>query len=57
MEVMFYIVPFVLIDWWLRRDERSLRTPTKFRPLLYLILLIMIFFSFGKKTNFIYFQF
>jgi alginate O-acetyltransferase complex protein AlgI len=57
IEVMSYIVPFVLIEWWLRRDERSLRTPEKFRPLLYFVLLIFIIFSFGKKTNFIYFQF
>ena len=57
IEVMLYIVPFVLIEWWLRRDERSLRTPAKFRPLLYFVLLIVIVLSFGKKTNFIYFQF
>jgi alginate O-acetyltransferase complex protein AlgI len=57
IEVMAYIVPFVLIEWWLRRDERTLRTPARYRPLLYFVLLIFIIFSFGKKTNFIYFQF
>jgi alginate O-acetyltransferase complex protein AlgI len=57
IEVMSYIVPFVLIEWWLRRDERSLRIPARFRPLLYFVLLILIIFSFEKKTNFIYFQF
>ena len=56
-EVLSYIVPFVLIEWWLRRDERSLRTPATNKPLLYFVLLIVIVFSFGKKTNFIYFQF
>ncbi len=57
IEMMAYIVPFVLIEWWLRRDERSLRTPAAFRPLLYFVMAVLIIFSFKKKTNFIYFQF
>jgi alginate O-acetyltransferase complex protein AlgI len=55
--IMAYIVPFVLIEWWLRRDERSLRTPAAFRPLLYFVLAVLIIFCFKKRTNFIYFQF
>jgi D-alanyl-lipoteichoic acid acyltransferase DltB (MBOAT superfamily) len=54
-----YIVPLVLGDWYLRRDERSPRYPSQFvvRNLMYFILLILIFFNFGSKSSFIYFQF
>ena len=57
---VFYILPLVAGDWWLRRDERSLKTPTnKFiRILVYWILILAIFHGlFGTKQTFIYFQF
>jgi alginate O-acetyltransferase complex protein AlgI len=57
IQVMAYIVPFVLIEWWLRRDPRRLRIPAACRPLLYVTLAVLIIFSFKKRTNFIYFQF
>jgi alginate O-acetyltransferase complex protein AlgI len=53
----FYIIPLLVMDWWLRRDERVLRFPYKYRRLIYIILGVLIMLSFGKKTNFIYFQF
>jgi len=55
--VFYYIIPLLLIDWWLRRDERNLSVPKRGRGLVYLVLALLVVFYFGKKTNFIYFQF
>jgi alginate O-acetyltransferase complex protein AlgI len=63
--IFIYIIPLVLIDWWLRRDERSLKTPSSkiVRYIVYLILFILICIFmldtiFNKQpTSFIYFQF
>ena len=52
-----FIVPLVLGDWWLRRDERNLKFPNRFKNIIYVIIGILIFFYWGKKTSFIYFQF
>jgi alginate O-acetyltransferase complex protein AlgI len=59
-----YIIPLVLIDWWLRRDERSLRVlPNRWlRYLAYVVLLLFVLtflnlFSSEEKIDFIYFQF
>jgi D-alanyl-lipoteichoic acid acyltransferase DltB (MBOAT superfamily) len=56
-----YICPLVMADWWLRNDERILRTPKNriIRYAVYFILTIAIFYSFTFNTNeqFIYFQF
>ncbi len=63
--VFLYVVPLVIIDWWLRRDERDLRTiPNRFlRWAVYLILFVliascMVGYLFNKQpASFIYFQF
>ncbi|HEX6430320.1 MAG TPA: MBOAT family O-acyltransferase [Niastella sp.] len=55
--VFYYIIPLILGDWWLRRDERNLEVPKRGKGLIYIILGIFVLFYFGKKTNFIYFQF
>jgi alginate O-acetyltransferase complex protein AlgI len=55
--VFYYIIPLILVDWWLRRDERNLRVPKTGKGIVYLVLALLVVFYFGKKTNFIYFQF
>ena len=49
-----YILPLILGDWWLRRDERSLR---KAPFVIYLFLGFLIYINFGTYSTFIYFQF
>ena len=54
-----YITPLVLGDWYLRRDERSLKTSSNnlIRKFIYWVIIIFIFSSIGGKQSFIYFQF
>jgi D-alanyl-lipoteichoic acid acyltransferase DltB (MBOAT superfamily) len=65
-EIFIYIVPLLLIDWWLRRDERSLRKiklKPVFRSIIYLVMLQLCFSNMieqkakNKSQTFIYFQF
>jgi len=53
-----YIVPLVIGDWYLRRDERTLKSP-KIMIMYFIMVLIFISISihFGTRTSFIYFQF
>lgn len=55
--VFYYIIPLILGDWWLRRDERNLKVPKRGKTIIYIMLGVLVLFYFGKKTNFIYFQF
>jgi D-alanyl-lipoteichoic acid acyltransferase DltB (MBOAT superfamily) len=55
--VFYYIIPLILGDWWLRRNERNLKVPQRGTGIIYIMLGVLILFYFGKKTNFIYFQF
>jgi D-alanyl-lipoteichoic acid acyltransferase DltB (MBOAT superfamily) len=57
LNVCCYVIPLIACDWWLRRDERSLRVPQKIKPVVYILLALLVLFYFGKQTNFIYFQF
>ena len=54
-----YIIPLVLGDWYLRRDERSLKTSsnTIIRKFIYWVIIIIILSLIGGKQSFIYFQF
>jgi D-alanyl-lipoteichoic acid acyltransferase DltB (MBOAT superfamily) len=57
-----YMIPLILGDWFMRRNERVLLTPQKvlFRNVLYLIISILImwyFFNSDESASFIYFQF
>lgn len=58
-----YIIPLILGDWYLRRDERVLKISTKWhvlRILIYLIIsyIICLFLNGSdESSNFIYFQF
>lgn len=61
---LLYIIPLILIDWWLRRDERKLRLISHpvLRYSVYISALICVLtylelFSGNKKIDFIYFQF
>ena len=57
---ILYIVPLILIDWYLRRNERSLAVPRNVfvRYAAYLLLIMITYLSFGKDaSSFIYFQF
>ncbi|HMG83609.1 MAG TPA: MBOAT family O-acyltransferase [Ferruginibacter sp.] len=53
---LIYIIPFILCEWYLRRDERKLIVPA-YKSLVYVILIVIVFFYFGKNNSFIYFQF
>lgn len=57
--VYFYILPILLGDWYLRRNDRSLRVFNNklLRNLTYIIMLFIILGSLGDKQTFIYFQF
>ncbi|PKA98761.1 LOW QUALITY PROTEIN: D-alanyl-lipoteichoic acid acyltransferase DltB (MBOAT superfamily) [Flavobacteriaceae bacterium MAR_2009_75] len=55
--LFFYILPFVIVEWFLRKDER-LSNVNKFVWLvLTLVFLVLIFAKFGTQQSFIYFQF
>ena len=59
--VFFFIIPLVLGDWWLRRDERELRVFNIkcIRIFIYFAFLFLIYihlFS-NEDSSFIYFQF
>ena len=58
----YYIIPFVIMDWHFRRDERSLKIskiPNTGRIIIYnLMILIILYFSVNQShQQFIYFQF
>ena len=63
ISVIYYAIPFVLIDWWLRRDERKLRVIPNvvLRNAVYFCMIITILFLLiirnKGSNNFIYFQF
>jgi alginate O-acetyltransferase complex protein AlgI len=54
-----YIIPLVLGDWWLRRNERNLRVSDNpvIRIIIYWLIIIFVALKIGGKTSFIYFQF
>ena len=56
---IIYIVFLIIIDWWLRYDERKLRVLIKNNYFLYLffILIIGYFLLHSQGSSFIYFQF
>jgi len=61
LSAFFYIVPLIVLDWLIRKNERSLRiTPsTIINWLIYLLMLILIYgyMNFSENDQFIYFQF
>ena len=58
--VLIYIVPFLVIDWFMRANERNLKTTNNkiIKNSLYIIILTIIAIYIDTvKSNFIYFQF
>jgi alginate O-acetyltransferase complex protein AlgI len=57
--IFYYIIPLLLGDWWLRRDERNLKVkfPTLIRIPLFIIFALIILYKFNSNSKFIYFQF
>lgn len=61
LRAFYYIVPLIVLDWLIRKNERSLRiTPSStINWLIYLLMLILIYgyMNFSENDQFIYFQF
>ena len=59
VKLFVLIVPLVVFDWYLRLDERSLKTPQKMRYVLYVFLIVAVFYMIirSEESAFIYFQF
>jgi alginate O-acetyltransferase complex protein AlgI len=56
--VFVYILPLLLGDWWLRRNERQLRINNSIlETILIWILITIILAQFRTESSFIYFQF
>jgi D-alanyl-lipoteichoic acid acyltransferase DltB (MBOAT superfamily) len=57
--VLYYAVVLLLIDWYLRRDERHLRVPQQawLRLSVYICLALAVLLKMDTEQSFIYFQF
>lgn len=55
--VFLYIIPLVVGDWMLRRNEREYRIPLLLLIVLATISLLNLFATMGDNISFIYFQF
>ncbi len=52
-----YILPFVLLEWIFRKDERLSQVNKYFWLVLTMVFLVFIVAKFGNQNSFIYFQF
>jgi hypothetical protein len=53
-----YIIPLVLGDWYLRRDERNLYISNVYiESIISSLILMLLAFNFSADSSFIYFQF
>lgn len=58
INAFIYIFPFVLAEWYIKRDERNFYFKNKtLETLLTWIVIILIISKFNNQSNFIYFQF
>jgi D-alanyl-lipoteichoic acid acyltransferase DltB (MBOAT superfamily) len=63
LSMFLYVIPLVLLDWWYRRDERTLKTfqNRTLRTLFYIILFLITLYHLARPpyqdSTFIYFQF
>jgi alginate O-acetyltransferase complex protein AlgI len=58
LSAFLYIIPLVIVDWHFRFNERELSFKNSFyKNAFYLVSGLLIFFYFGKRSSFIYFQF
>jgi len=59
-KIFAYIIPFIILDWIFRKDERALLVPHNkyIRYLVYSIFFILVYLFFAQSQDkFIYFQF
>ncbi|MCA6365232.1 MAG: MBOAT family protein [Bacteroidetes bacterium] len=58
-ETMLLIIPLLVADWMLRRNERVLRYPANkwVRNVLYVVMALLVLLNFSENSSFIYFQF
>jgi D-alanyl-lipoteichoic acid acyltransferase DltB (MBOAT superfamily) len=52
--IFLYVIPTILIDWQLRRNERVLKN---WGWIINIILAVLVWFCISKNSSFIYFQF
>lgn len=57
IKVFVLIIPLLLGDWYLRRDERNYKIGLPVQVALGVLALIFLYSSIGKNISFIYFQF
>ncbi len=59
LSAFFYIGPLIIIDWFLRKNERKLKVLKFGNNVLYIMLIILVFWFMlrSNETSFIYFQF
>ncbi len=57
--LFLYVIPFILIEWLLRRDERQIRVPPYkiLRHIIYIAGIFLVIYHFKDNSSFIYFQF
>ncbi len=58
-KALLFILPLIMIDWYLRHNERQLKVPKNIylRYVLYFILFYLIITQIKGESSFIYFQF
>lgn len=65
-QILVYILPLIIMDWSIRRNERELTIPIRWKPLRIILYLLIAQLCFGKLLlqeqtqgvqSFIYFQF
>jgi alginate O-acetyltransferase complex protein AlgI len=59
LSIFIFVIPLIIGDWLLRKNERSLIFPNNYfiRYSLYYILALSIYIKFNNNQSFIYFQF
>lgn len=57
LSIFLYIVPLLILDWRIRRNERLISLPVYILIPLAIITFFFLMASFGKEVSFIYFQF
>jgi D-alanyl-lipoteichoic acid acyltransferase DltB (MBOAT superfamily) len=57
--LFFYVLPFVILDWYFRKDERAIRLPGNLfiKYSFYTLMVFAILYHSNDNSGFIYFQF
>jgi D-alanyl-lipoteichoic acid acyltransferase DltB (MBOAT superfamily) len=61
-ESFLYLIPFMVVDWHFRRNDRDVHLPIKnsvLRTLVYMVVVLLLFYHLllSENSSFIYFQF